>query len=220
MNNAKPKAIKDASPIYLNEVPDLKNILEHFVLNNYEYAYVGSIGSKTISGDVDVVLRSNINDFFDSRPELRRSAKISHGFNLASIPIPFNGKTIQLDVFFTDDLEWSKFILSGNKDRNQLLMAAIIVKSWLPLTEHSWEQKNIRIPSGVWYVEKTNISTVGNRLAKSRILNEAFCSSSLAYISDLVDCPIVKFYTFETLFEHFQNDVKILEKFYGYQANK
>lgn len=215
----KTKAIKNAAPILLEEVQELKNILETFVLDGYEYEYVGSIGKKEVSSDVDVVICSNMFDFFNNHPELKVNAILSKGFNLASIPLDFKGEIIQLDIFFSEDLKWSEFILGGNRDRNQLLMAAVIVKSYFPLTKYSWEQKNIRIPSGVWYVEKTNMSTTGNRLVKTRILKEKFCSASLEYISDLIDCPIFKLRSFELLFEHFREDAPIMEKFYDYQSN-
>jgi hypothetical protein len=214
------KAIKQASPILLEEVPALKNVLEAFVLNGYQFEYVGSLGNKPISSDVDVVIQTSRSDFFKSRPELLPDAKFYPGFNLASVPIPFNGKVIQLDLFFTEDIKWSKFILSGNRDRNQLLMAAVISKTRQYLDVGVWEQMNIRIPSGVWNVIKTDEGPSGVKLKKPNIISEEFTSNSPKFIFELINVPYTGNPTYEYLLSYLEKDESVMVRFHNYQNNK
>lgn len=216
------KAIPNAEPILLEEVPALKSHLAE-LFDDYVYQYVGSLGKKPVSSDVDIIIDYPMNKFLDScDPMIKANAKISAGFNLVSLPHIFNGKIIQLDLFFMEESDswmWNRFMYSGSKERNQLLMAAVICKTKKFIQPGTWEQYNIRLNTGLWKVTKTNYSQRGQPIKNPRLLGQQFISNSPAYIYDMLEIPWEPSGSFEYLWENLKDNEEVVAKFNDYRSN-
>jgi hypothetical protein len=205
------KAIKHSVPIHISQVESVKEFVNQFLSGN-EFEYIGSIGKKEFSSDVDVVIKTSPNFF----KHVGKSVW-SGGLNIRSIPLPFNGKTIQLDLFFTENMEWSKFILLGNKQRNQLLMAHIIASSKVWIDEHTFRQFNIRVPTGLWGVTKTVLSEKGNLLKNAKILNAYFSTDNPNEICKQFGLEYDKCLNFEDLWEQVKDNELTINRYKEYQ---
>lgn len=208
------KAIKEAVAIHIDDVDAIKEIIDN-ILAGINYEYIGSIGKKQYSSDVDVIVEGNP---VDTISHLFPDAIHKPGFKLISIGVPFKNNVIQLDVFYTDNMEWSRFIYSGDKNRNQLLMAALICRTKIKLDQYTYQQSNIRLTSGVWDVTKTTLSKTGKPIKTPRLLSETFLSADPKYIYNELGCK-TEDYSFEYLWNRFRYDQEIMDKFKDYQSN-
>lgn len=188
---------------------------------------VGSLGKVPISGDVDVIVNCTIPEFFNKFPWLYTDhIKISSGFHMISMPMEFVGYDygpLRLDIFCIQDMRWGEFIMSAGTKRNQLMMAALISKTKEQLfsgSPNEWLQLNIRVPSGVWLVHKTDLGTSGTKLTKSRIIKEEFVSDSPSYIASILGCTVDDLNSFDRLYELFKDDQTVMDRFNNHQINK
>ena len=110
-------------------------------------------------------------------------------------------------------------MLSGNRDRNMLLMSAVICKTKKKIDDCSWEQMNIRIPSGLWRVIKTDASYSGAKLKHSKIIRQEFISSSPGYIFDLIKLPYKHDIDFNDLLYLLEDNKDVMTKFEEYKSN-
>ncbi len=179
----KSKAIKNFSPIHINDLTELKLNLEKTLneLGITEYDYIGSVGKKEWMNDIDIAV---IGDIFVIQSKLEEKGiefKLALGFNQISFAHNFNNEIVQVDLMFTQNLEWTKFMFySPNFIQSEshfkgvyrnLLFADILrteTKNWINKTDYN--QLTIQFTKGLFLTSKTHLSEKGNWIKTPRVL--------------------------------------------------
>jgi len=186
------KAIKTSQPLLLSEVEEFKRIVSMNLLQAFpihDFCFIGSVGKKLESNDVDIAVVGSYRGTLDILNELGFEIKESIGFNIISFGYPFNDKIIQVDLMFTENLEWSEFmyyspnLMIGESKykglyRNMLLSDIAVVESKQWISELDFRQCSIVMNKGLFTTTKTYRSKIRTRpeLKNPRILSQEFIS--------------------------------------------
>ena len=218
----KTKAIKNAQPIQKFEVEAVKNLVNDF-LKGLSFKYIGSLGFKETSSDVDVVVKDvNFPQLIETIEERTLEYKYSPGFGLLSVGLEFRDKVIQLDIFNTKDFGWSDFMFGGNRQRNQLLMAIIVGQTKQFTDKTTYNQYNLRVDSGLWKTTKTTVNSKGQPLKNPKIIDSQWVTSNPTQILTMFHIPQHIVHDFNLLLEYYDSDTnpfrhEIMNKFREYQ---
>jgi len=182
------KAIKTSQPLLLSEVEEFKRTVSMNLLQAvpiHDFCFIGSVGKKIESNDVDIAVVGSYRGTLDILNELGFEIKESIGFNIISFGYPFNDKIIQVDFMFTENLEWSKFmyyspnLMVGESKykglyRNMLLSDIAIVENREQLSYCDFEQYSIVMGKGLFKTIKTtrSVKGFGKELKNPRILSQ------------------------------------------------
>lgn len=238
------KAIKSAGIISLSNLPYIQFELDRFLLKlglkkDIDFCYIGSAGKREYSSDLDIAILRNqnlISEFKKYIEDFGYEVKESIGFRQLSFGFPMQDDEIyQVDLMFTDNLDWSTFIyyspnlLLGESSykgvyRNLLLMSTMIVLSKNG-NDKEFEQDSIRLHEGLVRVKKSYLSLKGNFLKTPRIVTEEFITNDV----DKILSRILIFNRLDALtFERLLDKIKItwilefdsiIEKFKDYCKN-
>lgn len=220
----KNKAIKTSQPIHISEVEAVKRLVDDFLVG-LTFKYIGSLGKKENSSDVDVVvLDVNFPQLIETIEERCLEYKYSAGFGLLSVGLEFRDKVIQLDIFNTKSLDWADFIFSGNRQRNQLLMAVIVGQSKQQIDKTTYRQYNLRIDSGLWLTTKTPINSKGQPLKNPKTIDSSWLMSNPYVILSMFNIPKHIVHDFDLMLEYYDNEEnpcrdEIMQKFKEYERN-
>lgn len=228
------KGLFNSKPIHISQVDSLECNLETFFhllgLKREEWCFVGSIGKKEFSNDVDVAVKFDRDGEFEEWVQLFRDLnleiKTSKGFNLISVGYQFESRTIQLDLFLTKDLSWTKYMLYspnlstgeskfGGIYRNLLMMATSISETKTFIDEYTWEQDQIELFTGWYRVKKTVKSKDGKILKNPRILERCLLATDPYFIFSSLG--LEKVYTFEDLLFQVKNKQRFKEIKYKFE---
>lgn len=120
-------------------------------------------------------------------------------------------KIYQVDLMFSKNFEWSKFIYYSDPSskfkgvyRNLLLMSTMIVQTKVEIDNDNYEQWNIRLKDGLYNVKKTFEGKSGKRLKNPRVIEESFITDHPEDISKILDIPIEEMGSFENLLKHIE----------------
>lgn len=185
------KAIKSSTPIYINNLVEFKQEIHSKLIRGLgieQYEYIGSMGKRELMSDIDIAV---IGDYSFVKSNIEKSGlefKLSQGFNQISFGFPFKNQIVQVDLMFSENLEWSKFIyyspnlLEGESKykgiyRN-LLFADILraeTKNWINETEYN--QLTIQFNKGLFLTSKSHLSEKGNVLKTPLVLQSKFITN-------------------------------------------
>lgn len=214
-----------SKPIHISQVETLENQLENLFsiigLSRDDWSFVGSIGKKEFSGDVDVVVKIEKDEDFSRWCDLlTRSGfefKPSKGFNLISFGFPLQLKPlleshiIQVDLFLTRHLDWVKFIryapnLSAGESKfegiyRNLLLSAIAITESRQVSGNTIRQFVIRFDEGLFAVVKERQSETAKT---SKVVQEYFITADPEEFASFLDLKFpIK--TFEQVWAQVRN---------------
>ena len=189
----------NSSPLHISKVDSFEISIENWFdivgLKKEYWTFIGSIGKKEFSGDVDIaILQSSpdgdLEDWKDTFEQLGLKYRIFKGFNQISFGYPFEGQMVQVDLMLTTDLEWSKFIyyspnLStleskyGGIYRKNLLVSLIKVESFKK-SVGGYERYILTNDQGMFFVRKIVDAT-----GKETVIEKTHFSRS---IPEILEC--------------------------------
>lgn len=149
-----------------------------------DYRFIGSIGKKELSNDVDIAVDGDINEVVEILKMNEYDYVVRKGLNQVSVGWPFKNQIVQVDLMFGSNLDWLEYIYyspnllkheSKYKGvyRNLLLSALIITESRKVIDEFNLEQNILRLDSGLFWVHKR----FNNKKTKSEIIEEKFITN-------------------------------------------
>lgn len=112
----------------------LKLPLEQVQANALGSVHLVLSGHKKDAGDIDIAVPADKAEKFDTLMQANFEGALNKGTNVGSYAVPVDGGKVQVDLMFSPDVEWAKFIYSsehGRKSaypgavRNILLMTAV-----------------------------------------------------------------------------------------------
>lgn len=204
----------NSTPLHISKVDSFEesitNWFEMVGLERKYWTFIGSIGKKEFSGDVDIAVLEKENRGLEFWKELIEKLgldfKVVKGFNQISFGYPFEGQTIQVDLMLSQDLEWSKFIYyspnlsTGESEfkgiyRNLLLSSLIITESRVEIDKYTCNQHILRLNEGLVAVTKSFINDFDEITKVSKIINEKFITNKSSEICKMYDLqePILTF---------------------------
>ncbi len=188
----------NSKPLHISKVGlfgvSIANWFETVGLEQENWSFIGSLGKKEFSGDVDIAVLSgyndDLNDWAEIFEQLELDYKIFKGFNQISFGYPFEGQIVQVDLMLTQDLDWSKFIyyspnLSSGESkyggiyRNLLLSSLIISESRFETTDGNIEQFILRLDRGLFWVTKSFKDVDGKIRKTSNIIKESYITQNV-----------------------------------------
>jgi hypothetical protein len=207
------KAIKSSTPIKLEDQVEFKQFIHTGLIRGFnikDYCYIGSFGKKLESNDVDIAV---IGDFDETVRILTNGDlefKVQSGFNIISIGVPFKEQIVQVDLMFTDNLEWSKFIyyspnlMEGESKykgtyRNMLLSDISIVETRKWMNDFRFEQLSIVPHKGLVRTEKTLLTDKGGILKNPKIISQTFLTNEPSEVLQILNLSNYCM-TFESLY--------------------
>ena len=225
------KAIKNSTPLDVCECNNFHAELDKFLfkclyVHRTEWDFIGSFGKKEYMSDVDVAIKEeelNLEAAKEILSALGHEVKIYKGFNELSFGFPFKQQIVQVDLMFSKNLEWTKFIyyspdlLGGESKykgiyRNLLLSAILITDSRFELDDGSIFQMILRLNEGVFNVHKERIGNV------SKITQEQFITDDPKRFIELLGlygkCLTLEEVLQQVVFR--KNSNEILERFYKF----
>ena len=138
---------------------------------------------------------------------------ITTGFNQISVKFSIDGYFIQLDLMLVENMDWANWIFHAPKnskfsgrERNQLLMATIVSRSTIKLSETRHSQLSVILHSGVYLTIKEGKNVIGRQ----------FWSDDPKTICQLVGLDVDRTNSYEEIFEQVKADPQILEKYKEY----
>lgn len=225
------KGLFNSLPIHISQVETLEIQLENFFssvgLERQYWAFVGSIGKKESSRDVDVAIQINdsegLVDWVETFDQIGLDYKISKGFNLISFGFPLQLKPlleshiIQVDLFLTRHLDWVKFIryapnLSAGESKfegiyRNLLLSAIAITESRQVSGNTIRQFVIRFDAGLFAVIKERQSETAKA---SKVVQEYFVTADPEEFASFLDLKFpIK--TFEQVWVQVRNRNKFTE---------
>lgn len=225
------KGLFNSTPIHISQVETLEIQLENFFssvgLERQYWAFVGSIGKKEFSVDVDVAVQINdsegLVDWAETFEQIGLEYKISKGFNLISLGFPLRleplqeSQIIQVDLFLTQHLDWVKFIryapnLSAGESKfegiyRNLLLSAIAITESRQVSGNTIRQFVIRFDEGLFAVVKERQSETAKT---SKVVQEYFVTADPEEFASFLDLKFpIK--TFEQVWVQVRNRNKFSE---------
>lgn len=219
------KGLFKSFPIHISQVKTLENQLEQFFilcgLLRENWGFVGSIGKKEFSGDVDVLVKIEKDEDFsrwcDLLTRLGFDFKPSKGFSLISFGFPLRleplqeSQIIQVDLFLTRHLDWVKFIryapnLSAGESKfegiyRNLLLSAIAITESRQVSGNTIRQFVIRFDEGLFAVVKERQSETAKT---SKVVHEYFATADPEEFASFLDLKFpIK--TFEQVWAQVRN---------------
>lgn len=196
---------------------EVASFLNDVGFTDTQYCFIGSFGKKESCGDVDVAVLATVKSMDDVKKYLvehRIFHRVFTGFRQLSIGLPTATGLVQLDMMFSNNLEWSRFIynspdlINGNFVvggesfkleysgiyRNLLLNALIVKHFHQTLAPNFYRCGIIRLFEGI------SVSTRERDGNKVTTLSTKFVTDSPTEISALLNIPLDAFDSFETLY--------------------
>jgi hypothetical protein len=207
------KAIKSSTPIKLEDQVEFKQFIHANLIRGFQikdYCYIGSFGKKLESNDVDVAVIGDFENVVEILNTLELEFKIHSGFNIISIGVPFKDQIIQVDLMFTDNLEWSKFIyyspnlMDGESKykglyRNMLLSDLAVIETRKQINDFKFEQLSIVPHKGLVRTEKTLLTDKGGILKNPKIIKQTFLTNEPSEVLEILNLSNYCM-TFESLY--------------------
>lgn len=206
----------NSKPLHISKVDSFEISIENWFdmvgLERKYWCFIGSIGKKEFSGDVDIaVLSDSLEDWKDTFEQLGLECRIFKGFNQISFGYPFEGQMVQVDLMLTTDLEWSKFIyyspnLStleskyGGIYRKNLLVSLIKVESINPI-ENGYERLILNNVKGLFLNKKDD---------REMTQESTFITKSVPEFLEYIDLKPPAL-TFEQIYKQIQDRPKFRE---------
>lgn len=179
----------------------------------FDCRIIGSFNSEKTSNDVDLIVKSNIAEMKEFLDKLGFEYVITTGFNQISVKFPIDDYFIQLDLMLVENMDWANWIFHvpknskvGGRERNQLLMATIVSRSTIKLSETRHSQLSVILYSGVYLTIKEG----------KKVLHREFLTNDPRLICQIACLDYNRTNSYEEIFEQVKDDPQILEKYNEY----
>lgn len=206
------KAVKGVSKIPRKNKPKVHTkIIE--VFGQFDWKIIGSFDAEKTSNDVDLIVKSNIAEMKEFLDGAGFEYVITTGFNQISVKFPIDDYFIQLDLLLVENMDWAKWIFHapknskvGGRERNQILIGAIVSRSTRKISETQHSQLSVILYSGVYTTIKEG----------KKVISREFLTDDPKCICKLVQLNYNRTNSYEEIFEQVKDDPQILEKYKEY----
>ncbi len=206
------KAVKGVSKIPNKNKPKVHTkIIE--VFGQFNWKIIGSFDAEKTSNDVDLIVKSNIAEMKEFLDTGQFEYVITTGFNQISVKFPIDDYFIQLDLMLVENMDWANWIFHapknskvGGRERNQLLMATIVSRSTIKLSETRHSQLSVILHSGVYLTVKDG----------KKVISREFLADDPRLICQIACLDYNRTNSYEEIFEQVKDDSQILEKYKEY----
>jgi hypothetical protein len=195
------KAIKSSTPIKLEDQVEFKQFIHTGLIRGFnikDYCYIGSFGKKFESNDVDIAVIGDFEQVIRILTKNQIEFKVQNGFNIISIGVSFKEQIVQVDLMFTDNLEWSKFIyyspnlMEGESKykgtyRNMLLSDLAVIETRKKLSEFEFVQLSIVPHQGLVRTLKTTLGNKGKILSTPKIIKQTFLTNEPSEVLQILN---------------------------------